>query len=50
MKLAEEITGEERPADWKYKVLESWLADEERKDDPAVIEQLTNLKKKENGK
>ena len=50
MKLAEEMTGEERPSNWKYKVLESWLSDEERKDDAGVIEQLTNLKKKDNGK
>lgn len=50
MKLAEEITGEERPAGWKYKVLEAWLSDEDRKNDEGVIEQLANLKKKENGK
>lgn len=50
MRLAEELTGEVRPVNWKYKVLEAWLADESHKNDTAVIEQLENLKKKENGK
>ena len=50
LQLAEELTGEERPANWKYKVLEAWLADEEHKDDDAVIEQLETLKKKDHGK
>lgn len=45
--LAEELTGEKRPDNWKYKVLEAWLEDETRKEDADVTEQLETLKKKE---
>ena len=41
--LAEEITGETRPEDWKEKILSAWLG--EHPDDESVIEQLNNLKK-----
>ena len=50
MLLAEELTGEKRPENWKFKVLETWLEDEDRKNDEAVIEQLETLKKKCHGK
>ena len=41
--LAEEITGETRPEEWKEKILSAWLG--EHPDDESVIEQLNNLKK-----
>ena len=50
MTFAEELIGEKRPDNWKFKVLETWLADENHKEDAAVLEQLNNLNKKKNGK
>lgn len=43
MCLAEEITGEQRPEEWKEKVLQAWL--DEHQEDESTIEQLNNLKK-----
>lgn len=41
MSLAEEITGEERPENWKEKILSAWL--KEHPDDEEVTEQLNNV-------
>lgn len=43
MCLAEEISGEKRPSDWRERILSSWLS--EHPEDESVIEQLNNLKK-----
>lgn len=43
MSLAEEITGEQRPENWKERILLAWL--EEHPEDEYTIEQLNNLKK-----
>ena len=43
--LAEELTGESRPQDWKQKILKAWLSIPGNENDENVIEQLKELNK-----